>query len=74
MKEAGEYVRALKAQATPQAGMQQKLERKESLQPVRSANVRQAPAEQEDKDESTQDVIAGMAKARGQQVRSVGNL
>jgi len=54
--------------------MQQKLERKESLQPVRSANVRQAPAEQEDKDESTQDVIAGMAKARGQQVRSVGNL
>ena len=76
MKEAGEYVRALKAQATPQADTQRKLERKESLSAnqVKPANVRQAPAQDEDKEESTHDTIAAMAKARGQVARTVGNL
>lgn len=76
MKEAGEFARKIKAKLTPDKSREQKLERKESLSAnqVKPANVRQAPVQDEDKEESTHDTIANMAKARGQLARTVGNL
>lgn len=71
MKKAGDWARDLKKKSTPPAeSTQQKLERKgvHSAQRVQAANVRQAAPEEEDKDESPSETIAGMAKARGQRV------
>jgi len=43
-----------------------KQERKASITTLPTANVRQSGGQEEDKEESTSDVIAGMAKTRGQ--------
>jgi hypothetical protein len=70
-KDIGERVRKLAGLSKSQQSREEKHRRKESSEPPpRPAAARSSAPEPEDKDESPSEVIANMAKARGQFVRA----